>query len=93
MRLPDYYIADGVMKETMKNLGFEDLELLLEKIKRPTLIIWGKRDDVLPVKDAYRIQEKIESSTIKIITQARHSPHREAPEELAEYISQFLLSS
>jgi len=89
----DYYVADGVMKETMKNLGSEDLEELLEKIKKPTLVIWGKKDDVLPLEDAYRIQEKIKNSEVKIIPRAKHSPHREVPQELAEYISQFLLSS
>ncbi len=89
----DYYVADGVMKEVMENLGNEDLKELLEKIKKPTLIIWGKKDDVLPPEDAYRIQEKIENSEVKIIPQAKHSPHREMPQELAKHISQFLLSS
>jgi len=89
----DYYVADGMMKETMKKIGKEeDLEMILEKIKIPTLILWGKRDDVLPLKDAYRIKEKIRDSELKIIPKARHSPHREAPEELAENIIQFIKS-
>jgi len=44
----------------------------------------------LPVKDAYYIKEKIKGSELKIIPKARHSPHREAPEELAEIIVQFI---
>jgi len=87
----DYYVADGMMKETMKKIGKEEpLEMILEKIKIPTLILWGKKDDVLPVKDAYYIKEKIKGSELKIIPKARHSPHREAPEELAEIIVQFI---
>jgi len=87
----DYYVADGMMKETMKKIGKEgDLEMILEKIKIPTLILWGKRDGVLPVKHAYQIKEKISDSELKIIQKARHSPHREAPEELAEVLIQFL---
>jgi pimeloyl-ACP methyl ester carboxylesterase len=87
----DYYLADGIMKETMKKIGKEeDLEMILDKIKIPTLILWGKRDDVLPLKDAFRIKEKIRDSELKIIPKARHSPHREAPEELAENIIQFI---
>ena len=87
----DYYVADGVMKETMKKLHNEDLGEFLEKIKEPTLIVWGKKDDVLPLEDAYIIQKKIENSKIEVIPQAKHSPHREVPRELAEKILQFLL--
>ena len=86
----DYYLADEVMKETMKKIGKEeDLEVLLEKIKTPTLILWGEKDDVLPLKDAYYIKEKIRGSRLKIIPGAKHSPHRETPEELVEAIIDF----
>jgi len=64
--------------------------MILEKIKIPTLILWGKRDGVLPVKHAYQIKAKISDSELKIISKARHSPHREAPEELVENIIEFL---
>ena len=87
----DYYLADGMMKETMKKIWKEEpLEELLEKIKIKTLILWGKRDDVLPLKDAFFLKEKIKNSELKIIPKARHSPHREAPEELAEILVQFI---
>ena len=89
----DYYVADGMMKETMKKIGKEEpLEMILGRIKIPTLILWGKKDDVLPVKDAYYIKEKIKDSELKIIPKAKHSPHREAPEELAGIIVQFIQS-
>ena len=89
----DYYVADGVMKETMKKIGKEeDLEMILEKIKVPTLILWGKKDDVLPLKDAYRIKEKIRHSQLRIIPRVKHSPHREAPEELSKILVSFLQS-
>lgn len=89
----DYYVADGIMKETMKKIAKEeDLEMILERIKTPTLILWGKKDDVLPLKDAYRIKEKIKRSQLKVLPGARHSPHREAPEELSKILVSFLQS-
>ncbi len=89
----DYYVADGIMKETMKKIGKEeDLEMVLERIKTPTLILWGKKDDVLPLKDAYRIKEKIKRSQLRVLPGARHSPHREAPEELSKILISFLQS-
>jgi pimeloyl-ACP methyl ester carboxylesterase len=86
----DYYVADGVMKETMKQLHQEELEGFLEKIKIPVLVVWGEKDDVLPVKDAHEIKEKIRNSELKIIPKAKHSPHREVPDQLAEIIINFL---
>jgi pimeloyl-ACP methyl ester carboxylesterase len=87
----DYYLADGMMKEVMKKTWKEeDLLPALEKIEIPTLILWGKKDDTLPLKDAYRIKEKIKSSELKIIPRAGHSPHREIPEELVKFIIGFL---
>jgi len=46
----------------------------------------------LPIIDAYYIKEKIKGSELKIIPKARHSPHREAPEELSKIILNFLKS-
>jgi len=87
----DYYVADGIMKEVMKKIWEEeDLLLSLDKIKIPTLILWGEKDDVLPLKDAYKIKEKIRNSELKIIQKAKHSPHRETPNQLAEIIIDFL---
>jgi len=89
----DYYVADGIMKETMKKIGKEeDLETILKRIKTPTLILWGKKDDVLPLKDAYRIKEKIKRSQLRVLPGVRHSPHREAPEELSKILVSFLQS-
>lgn len=89
----DYYVADGTMKEVMKKIGKEEsLEGILEKIQNPTLIIWGRKDDVLPLKDAFLIKGKIKNSELKIIPKARHSPHRETPEDLAKLLIEFLKS-
>ena len=87
----DYYLADGTMKEVMKKVWKEeDLIFSLDRIEIPTLILWGEKDDILPVKDAYIIKDKIKNSEIKIINRAKHSPHREAPDELAKIIIDFL---
>ncbi len=87
----DYYLADRTMKEVMKKIWKEeDLMLLLDKIKIPALIVWGEKDDILPLKDAYIIKDKITGSKVKVISEARHSPHKEAPDELAEIIIDFV---
>ena len=86
----DYYLAQGVMKEVMKKLAEENLQEILNKIKAFTLIIWGEKDDVLPLKDGYELKKKIKDARLEVIPNVRHAPHREAPEVLAEIICRFL---
>lgn len=68
----DYYRAKGALRETFQNIVAYRLESLLDKIKAPTLIIWGQEDKIVPVKVAYGMNELIKNSKLSIITQARH---------------------
>jgi len=83
----DYYlIKTKVMKETFKKIIAEDLTLYLNKIKVPTLIIWGKKDKIVPVKIGYLIKEKIPLAKLEILPGVGHNPHLEAPQILVEKI-------
>lgn len=90
LRKTDYLKAKGLMKETFKKIIEENLTPYLSKISLPTLIIWGARDKVTPIKNAYLIKKEIENSTLKLIPEAGHTPYLETPEKLAELISKFL---
>ncbi|MBZ9578660.1 alpha/beta hydrolase [Patescibacteria group bacterium] len=92
IRQRDYQKVEGAMKETFKKVVAEDLTPQLSRIKTKTLIIWGEKDKMLPLTDAYLIKEKISQSTLKIIPKASHTPHLENPEKLAEVIFKFLRS-
>jgi pimeloyl-ACP methyl ester carboxylesterase len=89
LRHRDYVKANGTMKETIKKILNEDLLPDLPKVKTPTLILWGKRDKLVPVKYAYVFKENIKDSKLKIFSKIGHSPHLEIPEKLAQVISQF----
>ena len=90
LKKTDYLKAKGVMKETFKKVIGEDLTPLLEKIKMPTLIIWGENDKTLPVTDGYLMNKKIEKSCLEIMKGINHTPHVEAPELLAQKIADFV---
>jgi len=90
LRHKDYVKADGTMKETMKKVVEEDLLPLLPQIKTKTLIVWGQRDKLVPIKYAYIFKEKIKNSELKILPKIGHSPHLEVPEKLTKVIIQFL---
>jgi pimeloyl-ACP methyl ester carboxylesterase len=85
-RIKDYSKAKGVMRETMKKIVEEDLLPELPKIKTETLILWGEKDKIIPLKYAYLFKEKIKNSKLKILPKIGHSPHLEDPEKLAEVL-------
>jgi pimeloyl-ACP methyl ester carboxylesterase len=85
-RIKDYSRAKGIMKETMKKIVEEDLLLELSKIQNKTLIIWGEKDKIIPLKYAFIFKEKIKNSKLEILPKIFHSPHLEDPEKLAEVL-------
>ncbi len=90
LRNKDYVKAKGTMRETIKKVINDDLFGDLAKIKTNTLIIWGGKDKMIPLKYAYIFKEKILGSSLEIIPGIGHSPHLEVPEKLAEIILKFI---
>ena len=90
LKKSDYLEAKGTMKGTFKKIIEEDLAPYLSEIKTPTLIIWGEKDKITPLKNAYLLKENIRNSELKILENVSHSPHLEAPEKLAKVILNFL---
>ena len=86
----DYQRANEVMKATFANINKEDLSGCLARIKRPVLIVWGRKDKSTPISDAFAIQKAIPGSQIKIIEEAGHSPHLTQPKITADLIFDFL---
>lgn len=80
----------GIMKEVFKNVIEEDLTPCLMQIKTPTLILWGKKDKLTPVKDGYLMKQKIPNSQLEVFENIGHSLRRENPELLIQKIKEFL---
>lgn len=70
----DYKTADSIMKKTMINLIQSDKSLLIEKVKVPTIIIWGENDNITPLSDAEVLSGKIKNSKLYVIDGAKHAP-------------------
>jgi len=86
----DYPYAQGVMKETYLKVVDEDLSNYFSGISVSTVIIWGEKDDVFSIKNAYFMNREIKNSNLVIIPKADHDLERKVPEILAEKIIQFL---
>ena len=59
----------------------------------PTLIIWGERDEIIPVSHAYVAHEAIPGSRLVVLEGVGHFPHLEAPAEFLEVLTDFLVST
>jgi len=89
LRKTDYLKATGVMKETFKKVIDEDITPFFGKITVPTFIVWGEKDKITPLRDAYLMKAKIRDSELKIFD-CGHCPHYEAPNLLAKTILDFV---
>ena len=70
----DYNSASEVMRRTLVLAVNEDLRHLLGKIAVPTLIMWGRADDAVPLSDAYLIESAISDSAVIVFDYSSHFP-------------------
>jgi len=61
--------------------------------RMPTLIVWGDRDNIIPVSHAHAAHEAIAGSRLEIIEGAGHFPHVEDPVRFVEILSDFMDST
>jgi len=63
----------------------------MHEIATPTLIVWGDKDQLLPVAAAPRFHADLPNSTLQIYKNCGHMPQLEAPERLVKDLRAFLL--
>jgi pimeloyl-ACP methyl ester carboxylesterase len=61
-------------------------------VSAPTLVIWGRDDDVNPLELGTATHELIPNSQLRIIEGCGHAPHLQRPDEVGEIIVEFLSS-
>jgi pimeloyl-ACP methyl ester carboxylesterase len=61
---------------------------LLEAI--PTMIVWGERDNTIPLRHGHYAHEAIPHSRFRTLADAAHFPHLEEPVLLAELLREFV---
>ena len=86
----DYAKTKGIMREVMAKVIREDLTHIFAHIKAPTLIIWGDKDKITPLEDAFVMKKHIKNSYLGIFPGAGHRIRAEAPKKLAETMVTFL---
>ena len=77
-----------VMRSFSEKLPFEEGEI--EKVKVPTLIIWGVEDNLISAEAADLFAEDIADSKAIVLPEAGHMPHEEKADVVNDLISDFV---
>jgi len=70
--------------------GDDTLDNRLHAINRPTLIVWGRDDKLIPLSFGERFHQEIANSQLRIIDNCGHMPQVECPDEFTGAVLKFL---
>ncbi|MEO1211445.1 MAG: alpha/beta hydrolase [Cyanobacteria bacterium J06638_20] len=88
------HLAESLWQETLavftRSGGFRSCRLQLPELQMPTLILWGRSDRILGIKDAPKLAEAIPQSRLVWVEASGHVPHLEQPAFTAAEILKFM---
>lgn len=62
----------------------------IQTIKQPTLLLWGKKDQLIPVKLGVQFAQEIPNSQLIVFDKLGHVPHEEDPQATVSAVIKFL---
>lgn len=88
LRSKDYKDADGLKDIFLASIQY-NLEDDMKKIRVPTLIIHGERDEIVPFRTAQKMQDIIRGSTLIVVPRGGHFLHLDNPLLFSGYLKKF----
>jgi pimeloyl-ACP methyl ester carboxylesterase len=88
MAAGDGYTINSISESIIRGEDF--LDDVVKTIKRPTLIIWGRQDGLVPLADGERFNKDIAGSKMVVIEECGHVPNAEKPGEFNAALLKFL---
>jgi pimeloyl-ACP methyl ester carboxylesterase len=58
-------------------------------IRQPTMLVWGDRDDHIPLDDAFRLRDAMPNAKLIVFRNCGHLPPAEQPEKFVEVVAEF----
>lgn len=66
---------------------------LIRTVQARTLVVWGEKDPILPLSDAYAFERDLPNCAgIRVVPGTGHSPHLEDPGPVIEHLHEFVQS-
>ncbi len=88
---PDYTQTSGMKRNIYQKIIRQDMQYVLSDILMPTLIVWGTKDKMTPLRFAKKIANQIPNATIQLIHNGTHGLHHEKTQnQLIEIIHTFV---
>ena len=87
------------ISQTSVNLGssittFKEQTLVLanrlSELMMPTLVVWGAKDEIVPVRQAYAAAQVIPDCQLKVFEDCGHNVHRDEIHEFSRLLTGFL---
>lgn len=89
-----YEVASGAGKpgflDALQAVIDYDFRDRVSEISCPTLIVWGRNDEIVPVEDAYEYERLIPGARKVIFDDTGHVPMLERPERFNRLVEEFL---
>ncbi len=85
----DYRNA-GPLRPTFVKVVNEDLASLLPKVAVPTLLVWGAKDDAVPLAHARRMEQAIPDAGLVVFEDAGHFAYLDEPDRFCRIVRHFL---
>ncbi len=83
---------NDTMISYVKSGGYSELANRIAQVDKPTLILWGETDDMLPSEDAEKFQQSLVNSQLILLKNCGHTPQIEQPQITSQHILHFLNS-
>jgi len=83
-------LPDTRMRVIMTQMLSPEADVQLTKIKAPTLIIWGDKENIFPRSEQDALLAVLKNSVLKVYPDTGHAPNWEKPERFAKDLQQFL---
>src|ERR1044072_1504377 len=84
----DGYTINSITESIIRGEDF--LDAAVKTIKRPTLIIWGRQDGLVPLAEGEHFNKDIAGSKLVVFDQCGHMPNVEKPAEFNAAVLKFL---
>lgn len=76
--------------EALTGLAGYDFLHRLEEVEVPTLIVWGRKDRVVPARDALEFQRRLSNPELVVFDNCGHIPMAERPVRFNRLLEEFL---
>jgi pimeloyl-ACP methyl ester carboxylesterase len=86
---PDYKATAGTKRNIYKKIIRNDLRKSLPDLKMPTLVTWGTRDNMTPIRHGTKIARLLPNSKMAVFP-GGHNLHNELTKEYLTVIEQFI---